>query len=757
MKKKRALSLANLVFLIPVILLSFFMWNDYKRYIENIDDYLPSLERTYMLDGGKKLIGFSNDDRFGEQYDVYLFDTGTETIIKKTAIRTNFQSGLGPAAYQQDGIIIPTYDDTLGLQLNYFHSTGGVEELAQGTMHIPSAWSSSIYSWRGRLIVAGESPGSEWYVAQVKDGKLDKVNLGEKGLLPARPVRVDEVHGSFKNDQAVPMFSVSLKDDRTALVSGILDKKGDLSVLLEKKDEGTFAAQDRAGAHFAKVFGFNNAKLVRENGNYPEEASFYNANEKQWGTAVPTPKPVYQARIFLLNDEELLIAGSTAEDELNGTVIGYVFNEKSGKFQDATVLLEQLPYENLENSETEFHKQLGSDILYYRGGDLAAGYVDMEIQKAKVFSKDQVEGWMVTEDETKVSLQSFWNYAKQGGAIIINWAVWVFIGLFSFLGLAIAPRMLVRSRMKKMRAGQHIQARIIDMQESGLYVNEQPQVRFIVQFEDEGQRKEVEIKQVISYLNPIQIGDTVTISYNRKKHKAVFITEEDLKHAAQESKPVLIDAVLTRIEHYGKVNRGQALQLHFTAEGRDYPVPVVQPFGFEYRTGERANLILIQGMVRIFRYGNEGTVKTSDQLSLQGEIIHMQKMPIIIEHKQLMLLEVMISRGADRIRKANSLFVPENLSVNVGTVIPVSMEIDDLQKETRLLQGKQGAAKVLSVHFEGTKGERPLANITAEKDGVIYQIKQTIEPVYGVEVGDELWIAYDEGTREAMIINYSSR
>lgn len=53
MKKKRALSLANLVFLIPVILLSFFMWNDYKRYIENIDDYSPSLERTYMLDGGR--------------------------------------------------------------------------------------------------------------------------------------------------------------------------------------------------------------------------------------------------------------------------------------------------------------------------------------------------------------------------------------------------------------------------------------------------------------------------------------------------------------------------------------------------------------------------------------------------------------------------------------------------------------------------------------------------------------------------------
>lgn len=754
LNKKRAISLGNLVFLIPVILLSVFMWNDYKRYI---DEYQPSFERIYMLDEGKKLIGLAKHP-VGEQYDVYLFDPDKENLITDTTIHTNFQAGLGPATYQQDGIIIPTYDDSYGLQINYFHSTGKVEELAQGTMHLPPSWSSNVYAWRGRLIVAGESPNSEWYIAQVKDGKLNKVNLGEKDQLPSRPVRLDEVHGSFENDQAVPVFTVDLKDDRTAFVSGILDKNGDLSVLLQNKDEGTFAAQDRAGARFAKVFGFNNAKLVRENGNYPEEASFYNANENHWGAAVPTPKPVYQASVFLLNDEEVLIAGSTAEDELNGSVIGYVFNEKSGQFQDASALLEQLSYENLKNSDTEFYKNLGSDVLYYRGGDRTAGYVEMELQEAKVLSSDQVEKWLLTEAENKVSIQSFWNYYKQGGAIVINWSVWVFIILLTFLSVAVAPRMLAGSRMKKMRDGQHIQGRIIDMEESGLYVNEQPQVRFIVQFEDEGRMKEVEIKQVISYLSPIQIGDTVMISYDRKKHKAVFITEEDLKHAAQSSKPVIIEnAILTRIEPHGKVNRGQALKLYFTAEGRDYTVPVVQPFGFEYRTGERAKLILIQGMARIFRYGGNGsTVKETDQLSLQGEVIHEQKMPIIIENKQLMLLEVMISRGADRIRKANSLFVPENLSVNVGAVIPVNMQKEDFQRETRLLQGKQGAAKVLSVHYDGTQGERPLAMITAEKDGITYHIKQTIEPVFGVVVGDELWIAYDEGTQEGIIINYSS-
>jgi len=754
MKKKRAISLGNLVFLIPVIFLSFYMWKDYMRYM---DVSTPTVESAYMLDEGKKLIGFSKDDQFAEQYDVYLFDTDKETLINKTTVHTNFQGDLGPAIYEQDGIIVPTYDDSRGLQINYIHSTGEVEELAQGTIEIPSAWSQRVNSWRGRLIVAWESPHS-FFVAQVKDGKLDKVNLGEEGLLPARPIRIDEVHGSFENDQVVPIFSVSLKDDRTALVSGIVNNHGDLSVLLQNKDEGTFAAQDRAGAHFANDFGFNNGKLVRENGNYPEEATFYDANEKRWGAAVPTPKPVYQARVFLLNDEEVLIAGSTAEDEMKGTVIGYVYNEKSGEFQDATVLLEQLPYENIKNSETDFYKQLGNNVLYYRGGDLAAGYVDMENQVANVLSSNQVEGWMLKEEENKISIQSFWNYVKQGGAIVINWGVWVFIVLALFLSVAFVPGMMARSSMKKVRDGQHIQGRIIDMKETGVYVNERPQVLFTVQFEDDGQVKEVEIKKVISYLNPIQIGESVMISYNRKKQKAVFITEENLQHVAQESTPVHIkDAVLARIDRYGNVNRGQALLLRFIAEGRDYTIPVVQPFGFEYRTGDRANLILIQGMARIIRYGNGSTGKASNQLTLQGEVVHVQKMPVIIEHKQLMLMEVMITSGADRIRKVNSIFAPENLSITVGTVLPVSMEIDDLQKETRLLQGKQGAAIVLSVHFDGTRGERPFANIIVEKDGIAYDIKQTIEPVYGVVVGDELWIAYDEGTQEAIIINYSRK
>ncbi|MNU63182.1 hypothetical protein D3C71_524290 [compost metagenome] len=751
--KTRAISLMNLVFFVPAILLSWFVWNDYSRYMTNINDHLASMKGIYFLDEGRKVVGIS-DQKDGAYYRAHLFDASTGTLLKETTILSSFYGELGAVSYQQGGVIVPTYDSSLGLQLNYFRPSGEMDELAQGTLHVPSFMSSGVYSWRGRLIITGETIGSALYMAQVKGGEVGKLLLSSPGLLPARPVRVTDVHGSFTNDKALPIFEVSLKDDRTAFVSGILDKNNKPSVLIKNKDENTFDAEDRAAAQFGKHFGFDNAKLIRTDGDYPEKARFYNANEKRWGAAVPTPKPVYQSRVFLLNDQEVLIAGSTAEDELKGTVLGYVFNQKTGKFADVTGFLSKLSYEDLKNDNMTFHKELDKENLYFVNEDQGAGSYQMKNHDIKIVTNKQVGLWMAGEGGDRISWRSFWNYVKQGGALIINWVVWLVIPLFMFVGLGTIPRLLMRSRARKIAEGQQIPGTIVRMEETGLQVNNQPQVRFTVQFEDDGQMKEVEIKKVISFLSDVKVGDPVMISYNKSKNRAVFVTQEDIP--GSQKLEVIRNAELRRIEPCGKVKRSQVLQLHFTANGRDYTVPVVQPPGFEYRVGERANLALIQGTARIHSYGNGDGLAGSEQISMQGEVLRVEEYPVSIAGRQLMTLEIMMTEGPERIRKVNSLFVPKGLPVQAGVVIPVVMRRDDYAKEARLHKGKQGAAKVISVRFTGTIGERPLAEITVERDGTTYHISQTIEPVYGVETGDELWIAYDENTREAVIVNYAS-
>lgn len=76
MKIIRAASLGNLLFFIPVIVLSYFLWNDYKEYI---DEYQPSFERVYMLDGGKQLIGLAKHPIGDELWIAY--DEGTREAM----------------------------------------------------------------------------------------------------------------------------------------------------------------------------------------------------------------------------------------------------------------------------------------------------------------------------------------------------------------------------------------------------------------------------------------------------------------------------------------------------------------------------------------------------------------------------------------------------------------------------------------------------------------------------------------------------
>lgn len=83
-------------------------------------------------------------------------------------------------------------------------------------------------------------------------------------------------------------------------------------------------------------------------------------------------------------------------------------------------------------------------------------------------------------------------------------------------------------------------------------------------------------------------------------------------------------------------------------------------------------------------------------------MIRIKEFPITITDRQLMMLETILTDGAERLRKSNSLFVTKGFRVKAGMVIPVVMQKDDYEKELRLQKGKQGAAVVTSVRFVGT-------------------------------------------------------
>lgn len=758
----------NLIFLFPVILLSIFVWNDYTDKIDNL--YKNSeAEAFYYFDEGRKVVVLTNEpDRI--RMRLHMFDGETGQRLQETTIMANVHEVLA-VSYQKDQLIIVTYDEGRDLQLNVIHPSGEVSELAMSTLPVPSYLTSGVMTWQDRILIAGETSGEELLMAEVHEGKLAKIMLNQVEQLPARPVRVSQVSGTFDQDAAIPLFEADLIDDRTAYISGILDQNGLPAVGLEDDKASYFDERDRIAGELAKQLGRDNTRRVRVEDSYPKQAQYYNASTDQWGGVVPTPQPVYQAKVYALNEEEELIVGSSAKDPLQGKVIGYVLQRSTGEFADVSPLVEQLSYNELNASTLQFFKATGSGPLYYVNDEKTLGLMHMGQTTAQQLTAEQALQLLYAGKDT-ISLQSFWSYVLEGGALVINWVVWIAISVFTVGLLVLVPILAQRKQARAVARGVMRQGTIVSMKETGLEVNHQPMVAFRISFEDEGRMKEVEIKKVISYLNEVRVGDSVLISYDRKRNRAVFATEGDIP--AESERQNIDNAILERIDKYGEVGRGQALLLHFRANDRQYAVPVVQPVGFEYRVGERATLAVIGGLIRMISYGQVTRLEGSDMVTMQGEIIRLERYPMTIQNRQLMVMEVSMSAGdtahtargattqrnglggSGQLRRTNSMFVPKELSLQEGAVIPVSMRREDYTRELRLLNGKQGAARVIDVQYEGTLSERPLAHISVERGGSVYKIYQSIEPVYGVVPGDELWVAYDEYSREAMILQYST-
>lgn len=737
------------VYFIPAVFLSFMVWRDYSgRYLA--EESLPKVKQAFFLDAGRKAVLITNGNY---DLDANLYDTSTG---QKT---TTVQMKSGPsqellATYQQGKLIAATLEPGWGLSVYAIDPSGQSEELVMGTIDMQSNLTGNAYVWRGRLMFSRATEVQAVNVGVVEAAQLKNANLNGWSKLPTRPERIAPVFNLKPNELPVPFYEADLIDGRTVYVSGLIKPDGKPDIMIGEKDAAFFVSQPIAIKQFSKTFGRDATRLLKQESDFPGRVRFYNSVTGDYGPYVPTPKPLYQTLVFPLNDEETLIAGSTAEDELNGTTAGYLYNEKSKKLTDVTPFLTHLTYDDLKSDQITFYKEANAGELYFSSPEAGAGWADTAgTGNMGIMTMPDMEALLRGPAGDGPSVQGFIDYVKEGGALVINWAAWLVIPLVSLVGLPLILMLLQRRHKRQIEDGELIQGTIADYYETGTYVNEQPQVAFKIRFEDEGIMKEVEVRKVVSYLTEMRRGMPVMISYNRKKHKAVLVTERDLPDQQPE---MIRGAVLRSVDRHGSVNRGTAVLLHFEAEGRTYSVPAVQPAGFEYRTGERANLISVGGLIRLFRYKTLEDYDESRNVTLEGQVAKVERYPVTISGRQLQLLEVMVTIGDKRVKKINSQFVPQNLHVTTETVLPVVMQQDELDKEQRLLAGKQGAARVLRVEYTGTAGERPLARILVERGGSEYRIEQSIEPVYGVMPGDELWIAYDESTREALILNYAS-
>jgi len=409
------------MFLIPGVLLSIFLWQDYSS---TLNDAKPKLYRIYGI------YYFGPDDRLAvlaessEGFDAVIFDN-QQNIVQEIELKSDIHRQVA-AAYQQGKLVFVTNNTGETAQIYAVDPSGESEELTGGKLRLSSFLSSNVYAWRGRVLITGTAEDSTLSFSQLHNGQLRTVPLVAGDYLPARATSVSMVSRSFNDKYPIPMLELSLKNDTVGYASALLDKKNMLQVTWYREDNrNSFEAEKRAAEQFAQHFGVSLERLLKVSGDYPKQTYYYNARTDQMGEQLKTPKPVYQARIYLLNDMESLVIGSTTEDELDGSLIGYVYDEKKATFKDVTSLLPELVYQDLEQDKLMFFKENDSEKLYYTLKEKSAGVLNTATGTVDTITADTVGSWDVSTAASQVSLQTFWHHLMAFNPITINWLIWI--------------------------------------------------------------------------------------------------------------------------------------------------------------------------------------------------------------------------------------------------------------------------------------------------------------------------------------------
>ncbi|WP_322906708.1 hypothetical protein [Paenibacillus campi] len=770
--------LFSLVFFIPAIVLSFAIWSEFSKIYDPsaVGNGISDVTQVWYADDGTKVLtvldGSSND---GMTVAIYNGD-GTRYYGDANLDSDTFRNTV--VAYQQGKTIITVkdmQDHILAYQFNP-DSDATYSNIVNKPVLSSGFLSSSTVNWRGRILIASDDTdsadsSSPPFIATIHDAKFHYVSLERlAGLEGKRIKQLRQASSTFDTTGAtVPMYEATLADDTTGYISAILQANGTPAVYYKpNSDQTSFDVEDAAQLYFQKQFGRSGRATIAVDSNYPKQAYVQSANG-QTQKVLPLPKPLYAAHLFLLNDDEILVAGSTAKDPAQGKAIAYVYNEVSGQSTDVSALVRNLTMDDLQNPNLKFYKESGSAAVYYSDLNHSAGWLNTETGQSKQLTTADAKSWQLnghtgaTNSQTP-TLRGFWEYIRQGGPLVINWVLWLFIPFLTLATPFIIFTIASRAHKRALKRGIVYDAIILRMKETGTRINEQPLVRFTLQFQHEGQQREVDVTKVVSYLNAPSVGDTVMISYDPKRHKAVFLTEQDdipANHTANGgAEPEIIQqATLQRIERHATIGRADVLILHVEADGQLHRIPVVQAPHFTYEPYSPLTLIRVGSIVRLYRYGSSvSSTNDQDQITLDASLVNYERMNVHAADRALVLMNVSIHAGDRNVPRVNSLFVPDETlnSMRNGMRIPVSVNRHEFARELRLLKGKQGSMVVQRVSYNGTIGERPLASIIAERDGQQYRIEQSIEPLYGVKPGDELWVSYDEQTREATIVQYAS-
>lgn len=518
-------------FLIPFIIIGFMFFKGYTEFQpekEQIDQLIHEAETLgenineileyYILPNGHGLTARSTDGTILLEE----VDPDANTIVQTEQLNSDiFMRSF--VSYQKDGLVFITKADDNNIIKGYYYESGKeLTELDIPEIHADGYLESHVLSHQGTIYLLGKKGDGSFSLYSIHELQLEEINLTENEQI------VDLVDAKL-------YYSSSFTDLLPAVELSLYDQSQFMLTLSPKAEERFLIPEamsfwETEEEAVSQLYQGKESTVIRIADNQLVQ---YDIHTHTVQNEIPTPEPIHYPSLFQIDTNLTLVIGRESVDE-SSALIGYVFNQSGEEL--VVDLTERLQEQSFDYNNDAFFAQVTEEELYI-ASDRAAISVNLadpsvsewltpeSVEKSylALAEEKQQQAEKLTQDSDTFSKDRLLQYIHEDSAgqtftIIITF--WAGIPLLIIIIIFIISKL---SKWKRKRilnnGGIKVQAKITQINQTGTYINEQPQVRMKVQFTYQHDLIQREVKQVVSLLYPPRLGDFVDLLYDPRSGK----------------------------------------------------------------------------------------------------------------------------------------------------------------------------------------------------------------------------------------------
>lgn len=480
---------------------------------EALETAATDISNYFILPNGNGLIARSKvfNGLILEEVD---FDTNT--IVQTEQIESDIFLRLF-SSYQQDGIILITKSDDSFIRAYYYESGSPLQRIDFPDLMATNYLENHVFIDEDTIFLVGETEDKSFALYSIKDLHLEEIDLTED----ERIVDLVDVSSYRSSEYAelLPALFLNLYDKSNFIMT--LSADPEKRVIIKQDGRPTWEMEEEA---VATLYPGNDLKIIRVSN---EKIVQYDMNTNTELQEISTPTPIYYPKAFRLNPDLALIIGREAVSE-SSDLIGYIYEQSSGNL--IADLTEAFKQSNLTYDDSLI-PTLQDDVLYLSSENMATSFNIDNLTRNDFLALDvaelayqhsaeeiTAEAESLSQKGYSFSQEKLLNYIKEDNfaitAIIII-AVFVIVPILILLSITSVLRIRKRKREKILEnGGVVVQAVITEVTQTGVYINNQPQVRLQVEFEHDLQTHKHEVKLVTSLVAPLQPGDYINLLFD---------------------------------------------------------------------------------------------------------------------------------------------------------------------------------------------------------------------------------------------------